>query len=192
MSNETKTGGSPQWSRINIWRILRSGLACIATLALSMLAVSHSFADGGREIRIQDKCDPITFNAVLGAGACIGDGNVTIAQLVATLNPTDGGHDAWRFSREELAISVGEVVHITNAGGETHTFNEVRNFGTGIAGPPLDLALPPGTPAATPIGPPNFVSPGQRFDIRNLSTGSHQFQCLIHPWMRTVITVKSS
>ena len=190
MRDETKTCDSQRLSKLSIWRILQFGFALIATIALSMLAVPRTFADGGREILIQDKCDPTTFNAVLGAGTCVGDGNVTIDELIATLNPTDGGHNAWRFSREELGINAGEVIHIANAGGETHTFNEVLNFGTGIAGPLLDNALPPGTPAATPLGPPNRVSAGQSFNISNLSIGSHRFQCLIHPWMRSVINVK--
>lgn len=192
MHNQPASGAPLQPRRTTAWRIITFSLALIATLALSLLGAPQTFADGGREIRLQDKCDPATFNAVLGAGACVGGGNVTLAQLVATLNPIDGGHDAWRFSRTELRINAGEVVLITNAGGETHTFNEVLNFGTGIAGPPLDLALPPGTPAATPIGPPHFVPAGQSFVIRNLALGSHQFQCLIHPWMRTVIRVQSS
>ncbi len=201
MRGETKARDSQRLSRISIRRILQFGLALIATLALSMLAVPRTFADGGREIRLQDKCDSTTFNAVLGDGVCVGDGNVTFDQLIATLNPADGGHDAWRFSRETLGIKAGEVVHVTNTGGEAHSFTEVFNFGTGFAGPPLDDALPPGTPPATPIIDPDpnhleatfiatIVLPRESRDIAGLSAGTHNFQCLLHPWMRTVITVK--
>ncbi len=80
-----------------------------------------------------------------------------------------------------------------NVGGETHSFSEVKAFG---ATPDprfavLNGALPPGTPFAEPVGDQRFTPAGARFDITGLSRGTHFFECLIHPWMRTTVTVGS-
>lgn len=193
MRDEAVATGSSQLHAIRPWRRFRLGIALLAALALTVLATPAAFADGGREIRMRDKCDPATFNAVLGPGACVGDGDVTFAELLATLNPADGGHDAWRFTREELTVRVGESVSITNQGGEVHSFTEVLNFGTGIVGAPLDNALPPGTPAAIPAEDPGptFLPPGGARVLSGLTPGAHKFECLIHPWMQSTITVRS-
>ena len=119
-------------SNRNASRLIVRLAVILATLMASAVVVA--MADDGREakqVRIRDKCDPVTFNAVLGPGACVGNGNVTFAQLLATLNPKDGGHKAWRFSPSDLDIESGESVHVVNVGGETHTFTEVKNFGAG-------------------------------------------------------------
>jgi plastocyanin len=177
------------------WRNFRAGLAFIATLVLSILAVPIASADGGREIQIQDKCNPATFNAVLGPGACVGNGDVTFDEFLQKLNPNDGGHHAWHFSRATLGIKVGEVVSVRNVGGETHSFTEVVAFGaTPIPQAAiLNLALPPGTPFAIPAEDPGltFLPPGASRTLSNLSPGTHMFQCFIHPWMRSVIQVAS-
>jgi plastocyanin len=181
------------------WRPLPIGIALAVMIVLSMLAVPITFADGGREILVQDKCDPVTFNAELGSGACVGKGDVTFDEFLEKLNPHDGGHGAWRFSRDALTIRRGEVVRVTNTGGEGHTFTEVFMFGGGFI-PPLNAALPDGTPLATPVsGLPleaaaneTFLPSGLSINLSNLSKGRHKFQCLIHPWMRTVIEVRNS
>ena len=56
---------------------------------------------------------------------------------------------------------------------------------SGGAGPFAD-----GTPAAVPVGPPNFTPPGGEVDVPPLAKGTHKFQCLIHPWMQTTVKVK--
>jgi hypothetical protein len=35
------------------------------------------------------------------------------------------------------------------------------------------------------------VPPGQTSVPQTLSVGVHKFQCLVHPWMRTVVTVRA-
>jgi hypothetical protein len=75
---------------------------------------------------------------------------------------------------------------LTNSGGEVHTFTEVANFGTGFV-PPLNAALPVGTPPAQPVGPLNALAAGATVELGQLSSGTHLFECLIHPWMRTVV-----
>jgi hypothetical protein len=52
--------------------------------------------------------------------------------------------------------------------------------------PALNAALPPGTPAARPLGSLNFLAAGETLEIGALAPGVHRFECLIHPWMRLV------
>jgi hypothetical protein len=163
-------------------------------LALGLLASPIASADGGREVRMRDKCEPNSFNAAVGPGTCVGSGDVTFDEFLDELNPKDGGHGAWDFTREVLGIKRGETVRIVNIGGEVHSFTEVLNYGGGIV-PLLDAALPPGTPPAIPANPAtvdaSFLPAGQAMRLSGLSVGSHKFQCLIHPWMRTEIQVRS-
>lgn len=167
-------------------------MAVVAAVALMMTGVaSAAFADGGNTVQIQDKCDAATFNAALGPGACDprAGGDVTFAEFLSKLNPNDGGHHDWRFSSTTLGIKAGDSVHVANTGGETHTFTEVSRFGTGIV-PPLNAALPAGTLPALPLAALTFLPSGQMLDLTKLGLGQHNFQCMIHPWMRTVVTVQ--
>jgi len=68
MPSEPNATGAPH-GRIGK-RSLRLGLTLVLTLVLSILAVPLAFADGGRDIQIQDKCDPATFNAFAGDTVC--------------------------------------------------------------------------------------------------------------------------
>jgi len=149
------------------------------------VAPGTALAGDSRAVRIIDRCDPATFDAAIGPGTCIGDGNVTFQRFVDRLNPHDGGHNAWRFNPEKVSLHRGQRLVADNVGGETHTFTEVVAFGTGIV-PFLDAALPPGSPPAVPIGDPRFLAPGQEASL-SLSPGTHRFECLIHPWMQTTV-----
>ncbi len=143
------------------------------------------------EIKVEDTCEPASFNAVLGPGACVGDGHVTFGEFVAKLNPADGGHETWRFDPDDTDIEEGQVLLVINEGGEEHTFTEVAVFGGGFV-PPLNAALPPGTPPAVTLESffTTFVAAGGTRRLAGLSVGTHRFQCGIHPWMRTVIEVE--
>jgi hypothetical protein len=159
----------------------------VATLSLlALLALSGSaFAGETRKVFAMDRCEPDSFNAAIGPGTCIRNGGVTFENFLRRVNPQDGGHNAWRFSRHDVALRSGQSLRVTNTGGEVHTFTEVANFGAGIV-PELNAALPPGTPAAVPIGALNFFGAGESLDLDPLPVGTHRFECLIHPWMRTV------
>ena len=103
----------------------------VFTLMTAFLAAS-----GVRTVKVEDKCDPATFNAAVGDGTCVGDGNVTFAEFFAKVNPVDFGHDAWRFQFGRGKVDRGETLRATNDGGEFHTFTEVKQFGGGC----IDLA----------------------------------------------------
>ena len=85
----------------------------------------------------------------------------------------------------------GQSVRARNEGGETHTFTEVAKFGGGFV-PPLNALSGNPTPAAeclaSSVGA-TIVPAGGLSSPATLSKGRHRFQCCIHPWMRTVVTV---
>jgi hypothetical protein len=105
--------------------------------------------------------------------------------FLARVNPEDGGHNAWRFTPERVTLNPGQFLRLDNRGGETHTFTEVVAFGGGII-PPLNATLLPGTPLVVPIGDLRFIAAGQQIDL-SVSTGTHLFERLIHPWMQTTV-----
>lgn len=166
----------------------RLAAVVLSLLVLSLLTATAQ-ARNGRTVRIHDSCEPASFNLAIGPGTCVGDGEVTFGEFLAALNPVDGGHPDWNFSREQAGLEPGERLRARNRGGETHTFTEVVAFGATTLVPFLNAALPPGTPDAVPIGDLNFVAPGERLEINGLSAGTHFFECLIHPWMRTTVSV---
>lgn len=162
--------------------VLLPTLSVLALLALPGTVLARD----GRTIFLMDRCDPDSFNAAIGPGTCVRDGGVTFDKFLRRVNPNDGGHNAWRFSRHDVDLKPGERLTVTNTGGETHSFTEVVDFGTGIV-EALSAALPPGTPPAQPIGDPRFMAPGETRQLGPLPAGRHRFQCLIHPWMRAVV-----
>ena len=170
--------------------------AAVFALLVPVFTAPAALAASGRtEIQLQDRCDPTSFTA---AGIpCVGKGDVTLNELVATLNPDDFGHDKWRFSREQTHIVEGEKLHLTNTGGEFHTFSEVVKFGPSPILPPdaqiLNAVFPPNKKVAQPIGDPFEVAlePGMSADLQHpLGVGVHRFECMIHPWMQTTVEVR--
>lgn len=162
-------------------------LGAAAWLAASLASSSVE------EVRINDRCDAATFPPEAG---CQGSGDITFQKFLEKLNPKDGGHGAWRFHFGGH-LSQGQSFRIVNEGGEPHSFAEVSAYGTGVV-PPLNDALPPGTPPAVAVGfasleaanAATIVLPNERKDMAGLSPGVHKFQCLIHPWMRLDLEVR--
>ena len=161
----------------------------LAVFAL-VAGASTALGNDDRTVFVMDRCEPDSFNAVLGPDACVRDGGVTFDKFLRRVNPQDGGHNAWRFSSDDVELKPGEALSATNVGGETHTFTEVANFGTGIVDE-LNAALPAGTPAAVPLGAFNFIAAGETLELGALGPGEHRFECLIHPWMRVVVEQSS-
>ncbi|HEX2175222.1 MAG TPA: hypothetical protein VHG70_04870 [Nocardioidaceae bacterium] len=144
-------------------------------------------------VRMQDDCDAETFNAVLGQGACVGDGGTTFEELVESLTE-DRDAGAWRFSPDRLTIDRGTGLRALNRGGEVHSFTKVRRFGPGCV-PELNelLGFPAGATVAECTSPRwlrTLRAPGESLRLRGLSAGTHRFECLIHPWMRTTVRVR--
>jgi plastocyanin len=165
-------------------RLIRC-LPIVCTLALLSLPAA-ALAGDTRKVFVMDRCEPESFDAAVEPGTCIRNGGVTFDKFARRLNPQDGGHNAWRFGPDHFGLDRGQTITASNTGGETHTFTEVAAFGTGIV-PLLDAALPPGTPPAQPVGDLGFMAAGDTLELDALSPGTHLFECLIHPWMRTVV-----
>ncbi len=156
-------------------------------------------------VDIRDYCDPATFNAVLGEGACVRDttfGAITFPGFNAELG-TEKSVGAWRFIPE--AVKSEEDINFTlqNLGGETHTFTRVKKFGGGFVAPlnaasgnpvpapecaqVVDGQLVPQPPSANNV----FVPAGATVPGPQVDDDDHaKFQCCIHPWMR--LTVNAS
>jgi plastocyanin len=174
-----------------------------ALLVLGLTTIAQA-RDGGRGggggaelIRVQDDCDPATFNTdpTLPPNACDPrfDGDTSPAELFAEVaEERDAGK--WRFHPDETHISRGESLHVVNQGGEFHTFTPVEAFGDGCI---PDKRLSVGE---------DQVAECARFDELAQTTGlpfrgkltvtpgdvaEQLYQCLIHPWMRTTVEVRS-
>jgi len=167
------------------------GVTALAVFSLWLVMPGTASAGEARNIGILDRCDPASFNALFGEGVCVmRSAGVPVDTFLARVNPKDGGHNAWRFTPEQVRLSGGQFLRLDNRGGEVHTFTEVVNFGGGIiAG--LNATLPPGTPLAVPIGDLRFIGPGQQIDLSVPTAGIHLFECLIHPWMQTTVSKTS-
>jgi hypothetical protein len=167
-----------------------TSVTALVAFALWLVMPGTASADEARTIGILDRCDPESFNAALqDPEACVGrNGGVHFDTFLERVNPKDGGHSAWRFSPGQVRLRPGQFLRAENRGGEVHTFTEVENFGGGFV-PELNLALPPGTPPAVPTPPPTlrFIDAGEQIDLPPLAAGTHLFECLIHPWMRTTV-----
>ena len=166
----------------------------MTTIVVLSLTVGAGAIEGDKKVRMYDDCEPTTFNAVLGDGACVGNGHTTFAEFIEELGETQDAH-AWRNQPSAMHLNVGRPTLIENRGGETHTFTPVAEFGGGFVN---ELNGISGNPVPAPeclnfgsivFIPPGGVEDGPTAGSSDLSVGSHKFQCCIHPWMRTVIDV---
>jgi plastocyanin len=177
------------------------GLAIVVATCIVFGAVTSAASarlDGGNRlaVEIRDECDPATFNAVLGEGACVGDGTVTFSDFIAELSATQQV-ETWRFDPDSGGVDTGEKILAKNVGGETHTFTEVAEFGPGIV-PELNelvFGVPgPPLPEFQSLGPEDFIAPGGSVKLRTgkhgLDAGVHRFECAIHPWMQATVMVE--
>lgn len=141
-------------------------------------------------VGIQDQCDPATFNAALGNGACAKQGTMTLTQFNTELNAT---HQvaAWRFVPSAFTIKVGQSIAAMNDGGEKHTFTEVKAFGGGIV-PSLNSASgnTQEAPECAALSASDMIASGATFRTdAAMDAGTELYQCCIHPWMRATVTV---
>jgi plastocyanin len=168
---------------------LTAALAVIGLLALA----GSAFGADQRVVKTQDDCDPATFNAVLGPGACVGSGQTTFQDLLDQF-AARGSVDKWQFSRPDFNIDAGGTITVVDEGGEPHTFTRVAFFGNGCS--PLDNGKPVagGIDCATfdPFADTSTVFPGgPPLTVGDLEPGTVRFQCMIHPWMRATVDVRA-
>lgn len=190
-----------------MWRKNASlALIAVAISATSGLAMASPVEASGeaQQIQILDDCQPASFNAAIGPGTCIGDGETAFRAFIAELTATKVAVD-WKFVPSMLTVRNGRPVMLENEGGETHTFTMVKAFGGGFVAPlnalsgnPVPAAecattQPDGTLVPKPQSRVNvFVAADKEsaFRTARLKPGKYMFQCCVHPWMRVILTVK--
>jgi hypothetical protein len=158
-----------------------------------LLAVTASADSGrGKRFAITDDCDP-NDPAWAPTGGCLTDGEVTNAEFGAALPQ---GHPSWRIAPPYVEDRRQDEIRVRNTGGRVHTFTEVVRFGNGYV-PPLnaqgafvapECVAPTGGPS--PQAQATNVAPGAELRVEDLEPGTHNFQCCIHPWMRTVVKIE--
>jgi hypothetical protein len=175
-------------------------------VAMVMSGTAASAQDAQR-VRLSDDCDAASFNAAIGPGTCVGDGRTAfddfVGQLTANGDVANRAAKGWAFKPGSFHIDSDEHIDAVNRGGEFHTFTEVANFGGGCV-PILNQILGNLTPVPecdavvqTPDGPVPVafintgVNPGGQLPVAGLSPGEHKFQCLVHPWMQSVVEVRA-
>ena len=171
-----------------------------AAILLAPFAATLMARSDHARVTIEDDCDPATFNAAVGPGTCVGNGETTFQAFLAELKATQTV-DEWEFDPDELdEVAAGSRVTAENEGGEAHTFTEVAKFGGGFVGvlngpsgnpnpAPECASTVNGTPVPAPSALATLVPSGGELMTGALKDGTHLFQCCIHPWMRTVVTV---
>jgi plastocyanin len=168
----------------------------ILAISLALIPAASASAGDTKVIKVKDTCDPATFNAALGPGACVpikGDGGSTEFEELLEQVADDGKAEYYKFSPRKTKVDAGErVVAEFRKGGEAHTFTEVDVFGAGCVDELNVLMGLTGAPVADcGLIESTYIGPQRReivFD--SLSTGTHRFMCLIHPWMSSTITVR--
>lgn len=171
-----------------------SVFAAFTAVALLSLTVGAGAFQAEKKFRLLDDCEPTTFNAVLGDGACVGNGHTTFDEFIEELEATQDAHK-WRNQPSQAHLNIGRSTLIENRGGEVHTFTPVANFGGGFV---AELNGISGNPVPAPeclnFGSIVFIPPGATEDgptagSSEMPVGITRFQCCIHPWMRTIVEV---
>jgi plastocyanin len=167
----------------------------VASAALVLGAAGTASAASQKVVEAKDACDPTSFNAALGDGACVRDHSgkrVSFDDLVSSLM-RKGEQSRWKFSRRTMTIDAGDSILVEmGRGGEAHTFTEVPAYGPGCVDQVNQLIGASGPPAGDcSLMGPTLVSPQRTsFAVSGLAAGTHYFECLIHPWMTTTVTVR--
>lgn len=169
-------------------------ILALLPLFLAVSACKDSLASGGT-IRLEDNCEPASFNAALGAGACLhasSGGGMTLSAFNAEL-AANHSVAAWYMEPDQMTVREGSTFSVTNTGGETHTYTEVDEFGGGVV-PALNAASGNTTVAPECVDAAEFdstaIASGQTKQHTFDERGTEKYQCCIHPWMRQVVTVR--
>jgi plastocyanin len=171
----------------------RAFLSLVSALALALSAASTTTAvSSHRQVQVLDDCDAATFDAALNdPNACVKSDGTTFDEFIGQL-VTMGRAPAWRFAPTKLSLAAGGSIDAYNRGGEFHTFTEVVAFGGGCVQPLnqiLGLTPVPECANAGVLFATTGIAPGGELETGPLSSGTHRFECLIHPWMRSTVVV---
>ena len=176
-------------SRPIVRRIVRAG-GILVSLAVA-LAGTVAAASDIRVVAINDQCDPASFNAALGPGTCVTPhAGVQLDDFIRELTQTQKV-GAWNFAPRQVRLGDDQAFQAENRGGEVHTFTEVDEFGGGIVPMLNELSgNPVPAPECLALGDGDFIRPGGMSTPDVEEPGVHHYQCCIHPWMHTDVTVR--
>jgi plastocyanin len=177
------------------------GLSTATVVLGTVLVAPSAGADSGgrgdtQRVRLSDDCEAASFNAAVGPDTCVGDGETTfqdfVAQLLENGLEANESADDWEFKPEDFHIDHGDRLRVVNQGGEFHTFTEVAQFGPGCVGQINVLLGLDGAPVDECRAFPAVggVLAGQKLTVDGLAPGTHRFECLVHPWMQSVVEVR--
>jgi len=168
----------------------------VAALTLGFVPGASEDSPSLAQVVALDECDPVTFNAALGADFCrnVAVGATTkLADLFAkaAAGTPDPG---WDFEPDTVQIKKGATLSVVDQGGEPHTFTEVAQFGGGFIpglNAPGENTVPECANGFLNIAVARTrILQGSHLEITGLSKGEHLFQCCLHPWMRMKVEVK--
>lgn len=169
-----------------------SGIPDVPRASISSGAIARASGSRSVIVNMLDNCDPATFNAVIGPGACVRNGGMKFEDFIAQLTRL-GFVGSWQFAPKGVNAREGQEFHVTNRGGEVHTFTEVEEFGGGVVANLNELAgVPVVAPECLALTPGDFISPGSTFEEEIEEEGDEKYQCCIHPWMRLTAHVSES
>ena len=151
---------------------------------------------------LRDDCDPRDPAWAPTGGCSLPEGDVTFAEFnalrLSPLAPSLVGHPAWWFDPNYMKIEEGKRIKVTNLRGTSpyvHRGRELRRRTRAAIErePGCRSAIPPLTPAPECVAAGVIDIPGGGKDVVDgLAAGNHNFQCCIHPWMRTRIHVEAA
>jgi hypothetical protein len=186
------------------WKLCGKVAIAMTPIAIAVVLVA---TNNPLVIRIQGPCDPATFNAAVGPGTCIGNGETTFAHFIAELTSAQKV-GSWHFDPAAGTLAPGTVLSLENRAGETHTFTKVKEFGGGFVAPLNALSGNPvpapecatatmGGLIPKPESPSNIFVEALTTEVGPIAGGAilpsgttTKFQCCIHPWMRTQLTTQ--
>ncbi len=153
------------------------------------LAAAGGVRERERVIALFDACDPDSFNAAVGAGACVRPGGMKFATFIDLLTRHQSV-EAWHFAPGHATLRVGDTLTAVNRGGEEHTFTEVDDFGGGVVPQLNQLAgLTTVAPECSQLPANARLAPGASSSEVENDEGVEKYQCCIHPWMRAEIRI---
>jgi plastocyanin len=175
----------------------------VGAASLALAATAGASSGGGVVVQARDACDPATFPAGLCARTDNSGGAVAFDELLSEVGRKHA-HPAWRFTADDVKVRRGTPVAAQfGRGGELHTFTDVTATGFGPGCVDILNELIFGSPALADAcnaidpqaGVPEIflttgLFPGRTIPVDTSTPGTHLFQCMIHPWMRTTVTVE--
>src|SRR4051794_20553544 len=179
----------------------------VGTASLALAAAASASSDDGVVIQTRDACDPASFPPGLCHRTDNSGGVVTFLELQAVVGKKHS-HPAWRFTKDDVRVKRGTPLMVEfGRGGEAHSFTDVTAtgpdptpgcigllngliFGSEATAPMCGTDDPGGAGLGAILATSGVFPGGPPLVIDTSTPGTRFFQCMIHPWMRTTVTVQ--